>query len=371
MLSEYTRDQKQRIRFGVFVAALLAAFAWLVLRQHEPAYQGKPLSICLYEAYFAGPYDTEPARINAANALHALGPQALPVLVRMVAARETIPRFILRDLAREFDSFHLPPQVGKHEMAIWAFNLFGSSARPAVPALIPLLADKDVAVRADAAQCLAAIGPAAEPAVPALMEALKRSTGPAWQDAALRDYAAAALGEIGPPARSAIPYLATLTNEPSAELALRKIKGESIAPFFIRLKDTSDLEQWHRAASLLRNMGTNALPAIPLLLDALDLPDRKPPNTSVGFQERALMILADIHGRPDICLPRIVPLLNSTNFNIRYRSLLALRAFGPAAKPAVPYLLGQLTNSHSWLNHEMTNALRSIDPDAAAQAGIR
>jgi HEAT repeat protein len=49
----------------------------------------------------------------------------------------------------------------------------------------------------------------------------------------------------------------------------------------------------------------------------------------------------------------------------------SLVEFGAQAKPAVPTLIGLLTDSEAYIRHDASNALKEIDPDAAAKAGVK
>lgn len=78
----------------------------------------------------------------------------------------------------------------------------------AVPQVIPLLHHSDPAVRRQAADILAQMGPAAQQAVPTLVGMLNDP------DLQVRKAAAHALGQIGPAAASAVPALVQATTSP-------------------------------------------------------------------------------------------------------------------------------------------------------------
>ncbi len=346
---------------AVLMAAALAGFAWLVLRPHEPVYQGKPLSFWLQEAYQSGNHQVESANTTAEKAIRELGTNAVPYLIKLAGTRYSPPRMLLGALAREPDLvfLHLPQQEYKIEMSIWAFRLLGPQAKPAVPALIHLLNEGNSWTRMDAAACLARIGPAAESAVPALLAGLQTTNINSRDYQSFRYWSLFALGEIGPAAQSAIPQLAAMTNDVSARLALMKIRGESVQGFIEQLKDMSDPKSWAEAAWLVGSMSTNAEPAIPLLLQALA-------KTNLGPQPAAIGALGQIHRQPDLCVPAIIPFLRSTNLNLRQTAIYAIRNFGDAAKPAVPDVLRCLNDSDAWIRQQATNALRTIDSATAA-----
>jgi len=358
--------ETRRILFGIFVTGLLAGFGSLVLRPHEPVYQGKPLSLWFQRSYPHGFNDLTLPSPQVETAVSAVGSEAVPLLLRMVAGGESIRRRILVALAHEYPFLHLPMQMGEGEIAVWAFQVLGTRGKPAVSELVRLLEGSDRSVRVYAARSLAGIGPIAHEAVPALIAAMGQATGPQWQDVALRSTAAAALGEMGTAALPAIPYLSALTNVPAAELALIKLKGDSVLPFIARLKDTSNPTQWTRTAHAIATLGADADPAVPLLLSGLH-------STNQTMVQQALYAVARLQRRPDLCVPALAAMLECPDPNVRYQSLLALGAFGAEAKPAVPQILRLIQHSTQWqwVQWEATNALTAIDPEAAAKVVLK
>jgi HEAT repeat protein len=367
---------RARNLWTVVVLALLGGFAWVVLRPHEPVFEGKPLSVVLNEAnrnwalaqgQFTGLYPpgSEIPRMRAERALRALGTNALPILVKMAGTRMSLFRKIVGSMAREsnMDFLHLPPQEDKHEIAAWGMRLLGKEARLAVPALIRFLSDRDPEVQWAAADCLAGIGPEAAVAVPALVRMLKNRNRAKQYDATVY-WAARALGEIGPAAGAAIPSLEEVTNNAAlasahavAAVALIKIGQGSFQPFFERLKDTSDQGKWSRTAHEVERLGTNADPAIPFLLAAFQ-------HTNDNIRARAVSLVGEVHRRPDLCLRPLVSLLNATNSRVRWQTLEALGKFGPAAKPVAPEVARCLTDPDARVRIAAATALRLIDPEA-------
>jgi len=92
----------------------------------------------------------------------------------------------------------LERDLDMHETAARALGRIGAAA---VPELRRALADGDPAVRIQAAEVLARIGPEAESAVPDLIVALED------ENEGVRKAAARALGQIGPAAAPAVPAL--------------------------------------------------------------------------------------------------------------------------------------------------------------------
>ncbi len=352
---------------------MLGGFAWLVLRPHEQAYRGKPLSRWLLEEREASNRGTV-SEAEIESGVRALGTNALPTLIRLASTRLSGWRPIVGMLAREQEMafLHLPRQDEKHQTAAWALKILGPQAEPAVPALIGLLKDRNTEVRRNAAQCLAGMGAAGQEAVPGLLAVLSRSSGTNWEVLNLRREAIRALREMGPAARSAIPQLAASANDPAAsaylkaeaELALLRIKGESLLPFIERLADTSNTAKWRVTAWLVTSLGTNAEPAIPFLIKAMSV-------TNASIQLQAIGSLGAIHGRPEVSIPALIPLLESTNISVRAQSIMAVGRFGSAAQVAVPQLIHFLNDSNDWSRQCATGALRRIDSEAAKRAGVK
>ena len=107
-------------------------------------------------------------------------------------------------------------------------DLVREDARQAVTTLIPLLKDKDPAVRMTAADTLRRLDKDAADAVPALLEVLKdRDAAPL-----LRMQTALALGRIGTPdAKPALPALKEVIADAKAPLEVRKAVAETLGRF--------------------------------------------------------------------------------------------------------------------------------------------
>ena len=115
---------------------------------------------------------------------------------------------------------------------------------------------------------------------------------------------------------------------------------------------------------LVSEFGTNAEPAVPLLIAALTNSD----DRVVGVVASAL---GRIQRQPDVCVPALIPLLDSPNPITRQRSMMALGPFGGAATSAVPAMIRCLADSHLSARRLATNSLKQIDPEAAAKAGVK
>jgi HEAT repeat protein len=175
---------------------------------------------------------------------------------------------------------------------------------------------------------------------------------------------------MGPIAQRAIPILTLVTNDGmwyarnAAKAALMRIKGGSVVPLIDGLRDTSDPIKWYEVAMLVSDFGTNAESAIPLLLSALETSN----DIILGH---AAIALGRIHRHPQICVPALIPLLSSPSISTRQKSLIALGEFGAAATSAVPAIRRCLADSDPWVRMRAPVILKAIDPEAAAEAGVK
>jgi len=152
-------------------------------------------------------------RDQAQAAINQIGTHALPTLLRMAGAKDSAlkKRFIALARKQSLVRFHLHPADYYHAKATYGFGALGSAAKPAVPALIGLLHDKDPEVRASAAQCLSLIGPEATDAVPALIQTLNaegNGYGPVLINSML------ALGAVHSEPETVVPVLLEYVNGP-------------------------------------------------------------------------------------------------------------------------------------------------------------
>jgi HEAT repeat protein len=365
---------KSRLRVGlvILLLAIVGLVAWQVILPHEPTFSAKSLSAWLREGYVPGSPNPEIRR-----AIQQIGTNGLPRLLALVRVKDSALKRTLLALSRGQSLISIRAHSAEeyHGMAMVGFSVLGPAARPAVPALIDLLnkAD-DVEVQSTAAFCLGVIGPAAQESVPALIQCLSNvvnvnNTGYGGV-AFLKERAATALGVMGPAAQPAIPILTIATNDGrwyvrnAAKMALMRLQGESVLPLIDDLKDTSDPIKWYERAMLVCEFGTNAEPAIPFLIAALGTSN----DIVLGH---AAIALGKIQRQPNVCVPALIPLLSSPSISTRQKSLYALGEFGQASKEALPAIMRCLADSDPWVRIEATNILKTIDPAAAAKAGIR
>jgi len=192
-----------------------------------------------------------------------------------------------------------------------------------------------------------------------------------WSDK--RVAAAAALEQLGPRAELAIPPLKALaTNDPYpatlvvpgvALAALIRLGQEPLEPHLGKLLEPSS-KDGHICGVAMYYLGTNAAPAVPLLVKVLEKSSK---DWEKGW---AVCLLATIRSRPELTVPALASALPHTNPSIRRDAVEGLGRFGPSAKPAWGELLDRLDDPGLDVRAVTTNALRQIDPEAARQLGL-
>jgi len=147
----------------------------------------------------------------------------------------------------------------------------------------------------------------------------------------------AGFSALGPMAKPAVPALIELLN-----------RGD----YAVRVAAAYDL-MW---------IGPEAEEAVPVLVRCLS-----DSNNLVCF--RATRCLAHIHMKPELVVPALVQSLGQARVPER-ETIAAMIAFGVQAKPAVPNLLRLLEDKNSMIWPYAAHALKQIDPQAAAKAGV-
>jgi|SRR5579859_3115993 len=337
----------------------------------EPVFENKTLSAWLEQSFLGRSILFDEAEPKARNAVRQIGTNAIPFLIESARAETSTFQKILSRVSEKQSLVSVPFQDSSdvnhsHNLAVRGFSILGPAGASAVPDLRKLLKSDDFDLRTTAAFCLAQIGPAAAPAVPELSQMLSRNT-----NSIDVFYAAYALGRMGEAARPAVRALMDAAKRKSAigegtvaELAVIRITGQTLDPFLERLKDTSHSREWIGAAGALSILGTDAEPAIPMMLSALQ-------QTNQNIVMVALRNLGIIRRQPDTCIPQIIPFLTSTNVIIRRNAMLVVRRFGSAARPARADVLEHLHDPDFRVRVEATNSLNQIDSQAGDNITVK
>jgi len=115
------------------------------------------------------------------------------------------------------------------------------------------------------------------------------------------------------------------------------------------------------AAGGLGQLGPVAKVAVPSLIQLLKGENR--------LQKDAIRALGNIHSDPDVVIPLLIPYLTNDDFNDK--AAIALGNYGSLAKEAVPKIVPLLKARDKEARYAAHVALKQIDPEAAAKAGVK
>ena len=124
-------------------------------------------------------------------------------------------------------------------------------------------------------------------------------------------------------------------------------------------------------AGSLGAFGPAAKSAIPALVRGLA-------DSNAFVRCTTLMELAHIHSEPELVVPALTKALSDPHPEVRLYACMALVDVASSGllhsgegKQAVPALVKALNDSQPYVRHYATNALNWIDPEAAANAGVK
>jgi HEAT repeat protein len=313
---------------GILLVAAVGWASWQALRQpREPVYRGKPLSSWL-KAY-ENPVTPE-VEAQADAAVRQAGTNAIPILVRLLRVEDSALKVKFMDLVQrqhiiriEFTRGpvqHRPRTIEiEYTSAVqrnWAgsrgFTVLGTNGQSATPALIEI-ANRNISLpsRYYAIEALGYIGPPAKDAVPSLLRLATNA------DLHGRCSAMFALRQIHEKPDQVLPLLTNALHSPYAIVRLNAILGlQQIGP---------------EAANLLASMESVTKPAVPALIGALQR------DTSATYRREVAEALGEL---------------------------------GKGDSAAITALTGSLKDTDGNVRVAATNALKKIDPAAAAKAGV-
>ena len=301
-------DQRKAILVVAALVMMGALFAWWHFSERgrkEPVYQGWTLTQWLEQlddgealGISSGrlPSPT-PGQLEAARAIRAMGPEALPLLMEDIHARRDTNCFRIR-------------------FYNWAEAHLSRSLSSRLFSVDPVTEDDRIRWRA--AQGLAALGPLAKPARPEL----KRLLFTNYWHSSIKE-AAYALSTIGPEGVEVLTNAVQPQTEWSGMCAI-----------------------W--ALGQHPEVGTND---IPFFIKAAK-------SSSEGTAEGAIEVLGLFHTDPGQVIPALTNILTGKNAQLSQRAARSLAQFGPQAAAAAPLLEG-MTNNPA-MRGEALRALKQI-----------
>jgi HEAT repeat protein len=227
----------------------------------------------------------------------------------------------------------------------------------ALPALANALEAPNARLRWTAVMAIGQFGDRARSALPSLLKAINDS------NFRVREEAANAIAQIAPQkADAAIPELTKLMNDPEitaradrAAVSLAKM-GKLAMPTFLTALTNGAVHVRSRAAFHLQDLGTNALPAVPMLVKTLADEDWIP-------AQAACWTLGALRAEPELVVPALAKLVEGPKAGCRMPALVALGRFGAEARAALPAVVKALNDSDAEVREAATNAVRKIAPE--------
>ena len=331
--------KRVRIALVVLLVALGGVIAWQALRpqEREPVYEGKPLTYWIDRANGTSP----PENRKAEQVVHKAGTNAIPTLLRLLRRRDSALVLKLILLARKQHVVKVGYMDHLHRtfVATRAFVALGADAQDAIAELIRIF-DQNISEvsQADIAEIF---------------------------------------GSIGPPARDAIPSLlraAANTNRIVHECAIEGLSGihaepESVVPVLTKCLSDPDWSVKRFALSGLQAFGKDAKPAVPALVEFFRAQEVGSDKSLAGNALKA--IDPEAAAKEGLRVPVLAESLSDTNSWIRFHAASGLGGFGAEARDAVPALVRLLGDPEEIVRYAATNALKAIDPDAPAKAGVK
>ena len=118
------------------------------------------------------------------------------------------------------------------------------------------------------------------------------------------------------------------------------------------------------ATESIGSFGPLAQPAIPDLIKALKSNDR-------AVRAPAAKALGDIQCQPETIIPLLTSYLEDPEDEVPVAAVEALGEFGALSRSAFPRMIPLLKNHDKDLQHALRSALKQIDPEEAAKAGVK
>jgi HEAT repeat protein len=314
--------KKRGILLAVLFVALLGGLAWVLSRPTEPVYQGKPLSAWLKDFYYGWDEDTNQA---AFVAFREMGTNAVPDLLKTIQSDDPPFQRMISELNRRQSLVHFPLRETwlQREAASIALYAVGTNAKPAFRALTNLLLHTDTLV----------VGLVSLGGMWSSEERLEERFIQADCPGVLSAVPLAGMGSEGLP-----PLIAALTNQKA----------------FIRYSATRGLA-WERADLNI------VVPALIARLNDKDL--------LVHFT--AVLALGRLRAEPELAVPALMKDFPGNDPELRSLILKAIGRFETNARAVVPMLFETLSDSNQNVRIQAASALKQIDPEAAAKAGVK
>ncbi|MDB6067666.1 MAG: repeat-containing protein [Pedosphaera sp.] len=360
-----------RILFALIALAVVGGIVWAVIYSHEPVYQGKGLSAWLEDLDDPHP---GPKKDRAEEAVRHIGRDAMPEIIRILKRRDSS----LKERSMKWLSEHhffkaaYHPVIESQSRALRACSVLGPQAKAAIPAMVSLVNESSHARWLE--QALVQAGP---DAVAPLIGALTNRDYQVRRDVAYRLWR---FPNSGP---KVMPVLIECLKDKSLEVrvgavfSMGELKQEpiiAIPALMAMLEDTTPSVRW-RACLAIGKYEHEAQAATAALLTALSDPDPSVSGT-------AAIALVQINPEDASIIAKAMPFLTKDLLgiaaptlrmrqNFRSSAIRVMGRLGKQAEPAVPALIECLKDEDDYVREAAGKALKEIDPEAAAKAGVK
>jgi HEAT repeat protein len=305
----------QRRNKRLQLLALVAAAPYVTLADDAPAsaelaYKGRPVAAWVADLEPSSSVSNRTKEADAEEAIHALGPDAIPAILRYRRGNRTQRLDLIRHACAILEpegDVKLVEALSDSDPAVreTALQVLPKTAMPAaLDDITRLLADPVKSVKAAAILALVRLAPDREETIAALIEALHDLSPPSngRETQFTREDAALELAKLGAKAKSAVPDLTNVLTDPNdsvreaAATALWKIeRNSSVVPALAECLDGArDYQTCLRLLQLLGEIGAPAKAAVPVIVKKIEDPGVPfvPPN--VDFGKAALEALTKI-----------------------------------------------------------------------------
>jgi hypothetical protein len=167
-----------------------------------------------------------------------------------------------------------------------------------------------------------------------------------------------ALQLLGPDANCAIPELArrVTTSRPRsgrdrALVALTRFGQPAVPTIALALRDETMAELW--TAGCLRNLGTNAKPLVPVIVQNLL-------HTNPQVVRWNAYFLGELKLDPDLAVPALVERLTDAHREVRWTAADSLGEFGPLSASGLAALTNALVDPDRDVRHSAARAISEI-----------
>lgn len=241
-----------------------------------------------------------------------------------------------------------------------AMTQLQQGGKAGVPVLAAILSDKSVdpALRCDAAEILAKLGPDASESGPVMVATLNDA------DPHVQAVCVAGLPKVGVSAETAVPLLMGLLKSEHSVVSARalstyKAAAVSSVPILIELLQdrTRKPEVRANAARTIGKIGPGSISAVPALIGEMG-------DADASIREHCAEALGDIGPQAAADgIPPLLKVLTDVNTRVRRDAVRSLGNFGEAAKSTLPEIRKLLNDPETIVREAARNAFKAVAPE--------